>query len=566
MSVSEGMDVERIRGIAAELGSSSERLRTVRGIGNGSMQLLGAAWAGSDLEGFSERWQVHAGSLESAAVSLQALREGLLRQAEDQDASSGGGSGGGSGTGDNGPAPQERRDGGDDDDGGGWGLPNPLDAVGEAWDRGTDAVGDAWDRGTDMVGDAWDWGVDRGRDAFEWGSDRVDAGLEWVGDRADDLADAARQFWDDEVVARWDAGVQALQRLGPSIVNFGEQFTQIFEGRWPRFHELFASAMLLGGRTVGLFANVITGEDHQIFDSGEGVVTDTDHIEADPSEPGRVPVDLNAFMDIQSSTYDLDKGEGDNRHVRVTEVTQPDGSSAYIVTVPGTNGLTEFPGSITGGDEAFDNTSNLELQAGQRSASMEAVMAAMQEAGIPPGAPVLMQGHSQGGMVTAELLQDPEFMAQYNVTHMITQGSPNDSRTVPDGVQTLAIEHTNDPVPKVDLGDAYASPPVPIPLPGPLPPVILPSVPIPNFDPSLAASGDHVSLVVLDPGPGVEALSGGENDRGAHDYIDYANTVERELEAGNPALIDYANDPGLDVFLTDDPSQVDITEYETGRR
>ena len=46
MSVSEGMDVERIRGIAAELGSSSERLRTVRGIGNGSMQLLGAAWAG----------------------------------------------------------------------------------------------------------------------------------------------------------------------------------------------------------------------------------------------------------------------------------------------------------------------------------------------------------------------------------------------------------------------------------------------------------------------------------------------------------------------------------------
>ena len=38
------------------------------------------------------------------------------------------------------------------------------------------------------------------------------------------------------------------------------------------------------------------------------------------------------------------------------------------------------------------------------------------------------------------------------------------------------------------------------------------------------------------------------------------------MEAGNPALIDYANDPGLDVFLTDDPSQVDITEYETGRR
>lgn len=586
MSVSEGMDVDRVRSIAAELGGSSERLRTVRGIGNGSLAVLAGAWEGTDLGVFSAGWRDGSGSLETAALALQRVREELLRQVDEQVAGSGGGGAGESGS----EVPDRpRRDGrdvmdehvkrlrdlvgfggggdSDGDGGGGWGLPNPLDAIGEAWDRGTDAVGDLWDEGARAAEAGWDWGLDRGREAFEWGRDRAEDGLEWAGDRALELGRVAHDFWDDEIVSRWDAGVEAAQRLGPSITNFGEQFTQVFtDGRWPRFHEVVASGTLLAGRTVGLMANIATGDDHQIFDSGEGVVTDTDRIAADPNEPGRIPSDLNALMDIQSSTYDLDKSADDNRHVRVTEVRQPDGSSAYIVTVPGTNGLTDFPDSITGGDEAFDNTSNLELQAGQRSASMEAVMAAMDEAGIPPDAPVLMQGHSQGGMVTAELLQDPEFTDQYNVTHMITEGSPNDSRTIPGDVRTLAIEHTNDPVPKVDLGDAYAGPPVAIPTPGPLPPVVLPMTPIPNFDPALAGSGDHVTQVRLDPGPGVDALSGGVNDRGAHDYVDYANTVERELESGNPDLTAYAADEGLRVFLTDDPSQVVITEYETGRR
>ena len=163
------------------------------------------------------------------------------------------------------------------------------------------------------------------------------------------------------------------------------------------------------------------------------------------------------------------------RQIRITEVTTTDANgnprTAYIVNVPGTDGLGEFPGSITGSDNPFDNTSNLELQAGERSASMEAVEAAMREAGIPPGAPVLLNGHSQGGMVTSALLQDPAFRERYNVTHMITEGSPNDSRQVPAGVNYLALEHTNDAVPKLDFGDALLGP---VPNPFPLGPPVLP--------------------------------------------------------------------------------------------
>lgn len=560
MSVSEGMDVERVRSIAAQLNASGERIRTVCGEGSASMAVLTDAWAGADLGGFSKGWAAGAGQLESAAAAMTALQRELLRQADDQDRASGTVSAGGGG----GPDPREAIGdffeglfGGDDGpsfeaeaDAGGWGMPDPVGGL-----------KDAWGRGQEVMEDAWDWGKDTGRDLLEWG----EGGLDWLGDRGSDLVDGARSLWDEEVVSRWDAGLAALERLGPTVDNIGEQLTRGFtEGRWPRFHEAAASAILLLGRSGGLVANVVTGEDHKVLHSGDGVVTSSNPVAADAGVEGRVPRDLNALMEIQNDTYDNTEGrQGDNRHVRVTEVAQPDGSSAYIVTVPGTEGLFDFPGSVTGGDEGFDNTSNLELQAGERSASMEAVMAAMDEAGIEPGDPVMLQGHSQGGMVTGELAQDPEFMEQYSVTHMITQGAPNDSRSVPPGVETLAIEHSNDPVPKLDLGDSLAGPPVPIPVPGPLPPVIAPMTPVPNPDPALAGSGEHVTQVRVDPEPGVTA-TGGSLDN-AHHYRNYSESVAREVAAGNPAFTDYASSPGIDIFLTDDPEDVTITEYGTGR-
>lgn len=558
MSIAEGMDVERVRQIADSLGRSGDQLREVQGAGSASMRVLAGTWEGTDVEHFADRWGTSAGQLEAAAQALRDAHAELLRQADSQEDASGGS--GGSGGGGLPESVDELFDdpfGDGDDGGGGWGLPDPFGALDDAWD---------WvsDRGED----AWEWATETASDGLDWVGDRFDDLGEWVGDRAEGAWGAITDVWQDEVVARWDAGLAALERLGPSITNVASQLTQIFtEGRWPRFHEVAASAILLLGRAGGLVANVITGEDHRIFESGEGTVISEIDVPADPTQPGRVPTDLNSLMDMVSDTYDRDRSGDDtdpsNRHIRVTEVTQPDGSSAYIVMVPGTNGLFDVPGSITGGDEPFDNTSNLELQAGQRSASMEAVMAAMGEAGIPPDAPVMLMGHSQGGMVTAELTQDPAFMSAYNVTHMITQGSPNDSRTIPGSVQTLAIEHTNDPVPMVDLGDAYLGPPAVVPLPGPLPPIVLPATPIPNFDPALAGSGLHVTQARIDPEPGVTI--NGADTSSAHHYDNYADSVAREIAAGNPAFTEYASSAGMDVFLTDDPSQVQITEYGAGR-
>lgn len=175
----------------------------------------------------------------------------------------------------------------------------------------------------------------------------------------------------------------------------------------------------------------------------------------------------------------------------------------------------------------------------------------------------MLQGHSQGGMVTGELVQDGDFMDRYNVTHMITEGSPNDSRSILGSVQTLAIEHTNDLVPKVDLGDQLVGERVAIPLPSPMSDVTL----LPGFvnvPPALAGSGGHVTQVQIDPNPGV-APFGVPDEMNAHHYDQYADSVRREIQAGNPAFGDYANGPGIDVFLTDDPDSVTIIEYGTGR-
>lgn len=540
MSVSHGLDPEQVREVAGQLGRLAEDMRGVRSSGMASMTLLGTVWEGTDVEHFDRQWQTSAGQLEEAAQRLRTAQEALLRQADEQEEASGGtGRAGGSPS----PAPHDEPSLWD----------RIVDTAGDAWDTVTDTAEDAWDWATDTAEGAWDWATGTAADVWDWASGTAADGWSWAGDRAQDAWDAVTDFWDEQVVPRWEAAGEAWDRLWPSIQNFGSQFTQIFtEGRWPRFHEVLTSAILLLGRGGGLVANVVTGEDQRIMHSGTGTVGPPRDVAADPNNPGTMPTDMVGLMHMMTSTYD--SSGLPQRQVRVTEVTQADGSTAYIVNVPGTNGLFDFPDSVTGSDNAWDNTSNLELQAGMRSASMESVLAAMEAANIPQGAPVMLMGHSQGGMVTAELVQDPAFLQRYNVTHMITEGAPNDSRTIPSSVQTLALEHTNDIVPKVDMGDALAGPPV-----GPIP-----MTPIPNFFPELAGSGDHVTQLKLTPNDGVEPF-GVPTDMNAHHYNQYRLTVERELAAGNPALTRYAADQGLQVFLTHDPSRVRITEYGTER-
>jgi pimeloyl-ACP methyl ester carboxylesterase len=92
--------------------------------------------------------------------------------------------------------------------------------------------------------------------------------------------------------------------------------------------------------------------------------------------------------------------------------------------------------------------SNLNLIAGDSTAYGDAIAQAMTDAGVPGDAPVMLVGHSQGGMQAAALAADPDF--GYHVTHVVTAGSPVATSGVPDDVTMVSLENTGDVVPLLD--------------------------------------------------------------------------------------------------------------------
>jgi hypothetical protein len=131
--------------------------------------------------------------------------------------------------------------------------------------------------------------------------------------------------------------------------------------------------------------------------------------------------------------------------LHVERVTGPDGRRAWVVAVPGTAGWSPVPGR-----HPLDLTGALQLMAGRPSAAAAAVAGALGRAGARPGEPVLLAGHSQGGMVAAALAADEGFRSRFTVTHVVTAGSPIAHVPVPAGVSVLALEHNGDVVPHLD--------------------------------------------------------------------------------------------------------------------
>ena len=73
----------------------------------------------------------------------------------------------------------------------------------------------------------------------------------------------------------------------------------------------------------------------------------------------------------------------------------------------------------------------------------------MDDAGVRPGQPVLLVGHSQGGMAAAALLAGHP--AGADVTDVVTAGSPTAQVPgFPAGAHVLSLEQLGDVVPQLD--------------------------------------------------------------------------------------------------------------------
>lgn len=135
----------------------------------------------------------------------------------------------------------------------------------------------------------------------------------------------------------------------------------------------------------------------------------------------------------------------DSGQVRIEEIVGPDGTTRYIVYVPAT---TDW--SAKSGDNTTDMTTNVQGMAGNDTVMREMVRQAIADAGIDPNDEVMLVGYSQGGITAGSLAADPAFLADVNVTALMTVGSPISDFAIGSDIDVLSIEHEQDLVPDLD--------------------------------------------------------------------------------------------------------------------
>ena len=131
----------------------------------------------------------------------------------------------------------------------------------------------------------------------------------------------------------------------------------------------------------------------------------------------------------------LPQGEAQVRIDKYERAGSPDRYEVYI------GGTRDF--SVVPGEQPWDMTSNLNSMAGGESGSYRAVEEAMRQAGVGADSEVVFNGHSQGGMVAAQLAGSGE----YNTKGLFTLGAPAAQVGVPAEVPWVAVEHSDDLVP-----------------------------------------------------------------------------------------------------------------------
>ncbi len=202
--------------------------------------------------------------------------------------------------------------------------------------------------------------------------------------------------------------------------------------------------------------------------------------------------------------------------IRVERYTLPDGTRQFAVYIAGTRS------GDFGGAQPFDALSDVQLAAGQRSSSYDAVLEALADAGAQPGDVVHAIGHSQGAMIGAHLAVE----GGYDVRTLVSLGSPVDPE-VGDDTLSVTIRHSDDPIAALAGGGRSET---------------------------VGAPGSFVAERTADPALGVDLLA-------PHHLTEYAQTA---------AMLDASGDPRMDavrgVFAElGDAASVEVTEYRAER-
>lgn len=319
-----------------------------------------------------------------------------------------------------------------------------VDGVG-AWARSETAARVGWLYGGPTFGHQ---GADAAVAAVDTGPDGASAIARELRDAARSLAELTRLLEDAEQGSTTLLDrVEALRRvecavalpfaaapcLGPEVVGAGAVDAALRAAGWPAPGQgnpvvaWLASELALSGRGI-----------EWLF--GARGTLDVSEV---ATEAGLPPADVAGLLDRIDSLYPA-PGEAGSE-IAIERIHHADGSTAVIVEIPGTQNW--WP---TGTENVFDIVANLELVAGQAALPMIGVWEALEQLGVGPDEPLLLAGHSQGGLVAMSLAALPAFATRFDLRGVVTAGSPVGSMRPAPGVAVLSLEHTTDVVPALD--------------------------------------------------------------------------------------------------------------------
>lgn len=491
-----GMDTAQVQDHSQSVEVAARRLEKVMSRLQGTVSAV--EWVGPDADRFQSDFGALRGQADDVFSGLHGRAADLRGHVEEQDSASA-------------------------VEGAGGGLGDAVDGVlGWLGDRGRDVV-DAVEGGLDWLGDRagdlWDGitgagesVVDSITDGASWLSDKIGQGMDWTGDRIRDGLD----FLGGKV----EDGKRMLDSAVSAIRDF----------EWPSLSELGVEGLSAAVRGAGFLRDLLPGEDRHWAEDGTGYADAPREVTPEASSL-RSPSDLAEIVRNTNNSYAHSGGDdAETGTVSMTVVNDGDGRpQGVIVNIPGTEKW--GPGA---GDNPFDLTGNAELaglsgtSAGTE-ATADAIRQLYADQNIPPGTPIMLNGHSQGGMVAASLAGDPDFTSEFTVTNLMTYGSPVDNLPAVEGIDQINIAHSHDLVPKLDGG-------------------------------GFPTGGGTGTDVVVDSGKPFYDVGGN------HSGDTYRETIAREQTNLNSPIHQYAHQPSMAPFLTADGDRVQHFQSDVHRK
>ena len=172
----------------------------------------------------------------------------------------------------------------------------------------------------------------------------------------------------------------------------------------------------------------------------------------DSRSPQSISETITHCQELQASRGSLGQDYEEAGVISIQRVEHADGRTSWVVYVPGTTDWT------VGDGEPQDLLTNLEGVGGTPTVMESAVVTAMRQAGIRSGDEVALYGHSQGGITVSNIAADPAIQDRYNITTVLTAGSPTAGAAIPDDVHALHLENAGDAVPGLDAAPTPTGP------------------------------------------------------------------------------------------------------------